>query len=133
MARARGQPRQSISTPVRTSKIPLNDDSAEKANRVKERTLLQSIQKQKMLAAASPGARRQTLGAEGSPKTPRNIGARDGAIDAVTPLRKVPILANFEEMMKMATDNVGFPLGLLPRWADVGRRKSMPQTHGTLH
>ena len=114
MARARGQARQSISTPSRTTKIPLNDDSAEKANRLKERTLLQSIQKQKMMAAASPGTRRQTLtgAVDGAPKTPRSslggaaVVSSQGAIDTVTPLRKVPILANFEEMMKMATDNV---------------------------
>ncbi len=27
--------------------------------------------------------------------------------NAVTPMKRVPILANFEEWMKMATDNVG--------------------------
>jgi condensin complex subunit 2 len=118
MARARGQARQSnVATPARTTKIPLNDDSAEKAKRLRERSLLQSIQKQKMKAAASPGNRRQTIGTDGSPKTPRNVGTtRSGegiGIDAVTPLRKVPILANFEEWMKMATDNVGALRALL--------------------
>ena len=54
--------------------------------------------------------------ASDSPKTPRNHAARgkenhgDGSLDAVaatamTPMKRVPILANFEEWMKMATDN----------------------------
>ena len=110
MARSNRQNR--VATPSRTTLIPLNDDNAEKAERAKERSLLQSIQKQKMMAAASPGARRQTIASDGSsPRTPRNVGSsqREGTVDTVTPLRKVPILANFEEWMKMATDNVGPP------------------------
>lgn len=120
--------------------IPLNDDSAEKANRQKERTLMQSIQKQKMLAAASPGLRRQTLtgAVEGLPRTPRNslggaAASSQGPIDTVTPLRKVPILANFEEMMKMATDNVRVFLWLPSahtRRLTFRRRKSTLQTRG---
>ena len=54
--------------------------------------------------------------ASDSPKTPRSQAARgkenieDGglavvAASAMTPLKRVPILANFEEWMKMATDN----------------------------
>lgn len=82
---------------------------------MKERSLLHSIQKDKMMAVASPASRRLTVGTvgtDGSPKTPRNIGMRnsiapDGLLDAVTPLKRVPILANFEEWMKLATDNVG--------------------------
>ena len=45
-----------------------------------------------------------------SPTTPRGSGqrGRDSDVDrrrAVTPMKRVPILANFEEWMKMATDN----------------------------
>jgi condensin complex subunit 2 len=51
-----------------------------------------------------------------NPKTPRRVGDRgkenelDGGVmmvggAAVTPMKRVPILANFEEWMKMATDN----------------------------
>ena len=45
-----------------------------------------------------------------SPATPRGSGhrGRDNDADgrrAVTPMKRVPILANFEEWMKMATDN----------------------------
>ncbi|KAL7268047.1 hypothetical protein RUND412_009345 [Rhizina undulata] len=98
-----------------TIKIPLNDDNAEKAKRLKRRTILHDIQMNKIVAAATP-SRRQTLTGEaasaiGTPKTPRNVNvmrggvAGDGPLDAVTPLRKVPILANFEEWMKLATDN----------------------------
>lgn len=139
-----------VATPSRTTRIPLNDDNAEKAERAKERSLLQSIQKQKMMAAASPGARRQTVASDGSsPRTPRNVGSshREGTVDTVTPLRKVPILANFEEWMKMATDNVGPPLPsfiiiavlvlsfsvLRELKNNVVYRKSTPQTLGTSH
>ena len=111
MVRPRGARQSLASTPAHTTqKIPLNDDSAEKANRNKERSLQQSIQKERIRAAASPGGRRVTLGSDGSPKTPRNVNGRpvagQGSGDTVTPLRKVPILANFEEWMKLATDNV---------------------------
>jgi condensin complex subunit 2 len=98
MARSRGGP----ATPVRTTKIPLNDDSAEKAKRARERNLLQSIQKQKMMAAASPGVRRQS---GGDAMTPRRV-TMGGAEDVITPMRRAPLLANWEEMMKLATDNV---------------------------
>lgn len=55
--------------------------------------------------------RRYTLDREGSesPTTPRPSGHRGRTSDvngrAVTPMKRVPILANFEEWMKMATDN----------------------------
>lgn len=69
-----------------------------------------------MAAAASPAASRAGTVAQNSPRTPRNVGSRgwaeSAALDAVTPLRKVPILANFEEMMKMATDNVSGAPGI---------------------
>lgn len=38
---------------------------------------------------------------------------------AVTPMKRVPILANFEEWMKMATDNV-CPQYWSARWALIG-------------
>lgn len=46
-----------------------------------------------------------------SPRTPRGSGGRGRESDvdalgrAVTPMKRVPLLANFEEWMKMATDN----------------------------
>ncbi|CCX06974.1 condensin complex subunit 2/barren [Pyronema domesticum] len=103
MARSRSENRRQsgVSTPIRTTMIPLNDDSAEKAKRQKERTLLQSIQRQKMLAAASPSARADV----GSPITPRSVGQRGETIDAVTPLKKVPLLANWEQWLKAVSDN----------------------------
>ena len=63
-------------------------------------------------AAASPSKRR-SMGADGTPRTPRSaergdLGSPSLAIvggSAVTPMKRVPILANFEEWMKMATDN----------------------------
>lgn len=96
------------------TKIPLNDDVAEKAKRFKKRSMLRGLQANEIVAAASP-ARRQTIGSTDDPTTPRNLPALrggvagEGPIDAVTPMRKVPILANFEEWMKLATDNVSIP------------------------
>lgn len=51
----------------------------------------------------------------GNPESPRTPNSQDKENDAlgviggnaVTPMKRVPILANFEEWMKMATDNVG--------------------------
>lgn len=64
----------------------------------------------KITAAVTPG-RRVTIGGDDRGESPvhtplRGGVAGDGPLDAVTPLRKVPILANFEEWMKLATDNV---------------------------
>jgi condensin complex subunit 2 len=69
-------------------------------------------------AAASPVRRlnNYSRAASDSPKTPRSNALRgkenaeDGglaivAASAMTPMKRVPILANFEEWMKMATDN----------------------------
>lgn len=69
-------------------------------------------------AAASPVRKLNNYdrAASDSPKTPRPQVARgkenveDGgfsvvAASAMTPMKRVPILANFEEWMKMATDN----------------------------
>ena len=69
-------------------------------------------------AAASPVRKLNNYqrAASGSPKTPRTNAARgkesmeDGGLavvgtSAMTPQKRVPILANFEEWMKMATDN----------------------------
>lgn len=58
-------------------------------------------------AAATPVRKRKSF-AGGSPGTPGK--ENDGDVFAtgsnVTPVKRVPILANFEEWMKMATDNV---------------------------
>lgn len=63
-------------------------------------------------AAASPVRKAQSVGGSGSPRTPNNGDKENGnqlqvvGGNAVTPVKRVPILANFEEWMKMATDNV---------------------------
>ena len=55
-------------------------------------------------AAASPARKRKSLG--DGPQTPSQDDDEYGvAGNAVTPMKRVPILANFEEWMKMATDN----------------------------
>ncbi|KAI9832384.1 MAG: hypothetical protein M1819_004372 [Sarea resinae] len=104
-------------TPQKQSpvKIPLNDDRREKAVRLQSRQALHDLQMNQLKAAATPV--RKVMAdrvVSGSPKTP--LGGRgkenegDGDLmvvggGAMTPMKRVPILANFEEWMKMATDN----------------------------
>ncbi|KAK6362801.1 hypothetical protein TWF730_000256 [Orbilia blumenaviensis] len=92
--------------PGTTITIPLNDDDSEKARRNAKRQTLQEAQLHKIIAAATP---RKSTGANdgGSPMIMSTPAARGGvnAVNAQTPVKKVPILANFEEWMKMATDN----------------------------
>lgn len=66
-------------------------------------------------ATASPIRKRKSMGVTGT-ASPGNDDVRDKENDgfeitnvggnAVSPAKRVPILANFEEWMKMATDNV---------------------------
>ncbi|KAJ5675791.1 hypothetical protein N7462_008688, partial [Penicillium macrosclerotiorum] len=100
------------STPHKNSpiKIPLNDDMGEKAARKEARQALHDRQMNQIKAAVKTPmpARRYREGSD-SPSTPRGSSHRGRESDvsgrAVTPMKRVPILANFEEWMKMATDN----------------------------
>jgi condensin complex subunit 2 len=102
--------------------MPLNDDAQEKAKRLQSRHALHDIQMNEIKAAASPTRklnsfeRANSSSPSSNPKTPRRGGDRgkenehDGGLlnvggVAATPMKRVPILANFEEWMKMATDN----------------------------
>ena len=102
------------------SRIPLNDDAQEKAKRLQSRHALHDIQMNQIKAAASPMRKLTNFDRAGNsspssnPKTPRRIPGKENDLDggvmmvggtAVTPMKRVPILANFEEWMKMATDN----------------------------
>ena len=98
-----------------SARIPLNDDRAEKSVRFQSRQALHEIQMNQIKAAATPVRKRRSLAhpSSGSPRTPStqtqdNEGSPGLAVvgSAVTPMKRVPILANFEEWMKMATDNV---------------------------
>lgn len=91
-------------SPVKTMSIPLNDDRSEKAARLQSRHMAHSKQLHELKAAATPNKKRKSLGAEG-PETPSQEDGFGVRGDAVTPMKRVPILANFEEWMKMATDN----------------------------
>ncbi|KAK6821472.1 hypothetical protein RU639_007962 [Aspergillus parasiticus] len=105
------------STPHKNSpiKIPLNDDMGEKAARMEARQARHDRQMDQIKAAVkTPMPPRRYTGHERgssmSPITPRGSGhrGRESDVDgrrAVTPMKRVPILANFEEWMKMATDN----------------------------
>ena len=86
--------------------------------RLQSRQALHDLQMNTLKAAASPLRKLNNYNraASDSPKTPRSNAARgkenmeDGglaviAASAMTPMKRVPILANFEEWMKMATDN----------------------------
>lgn len=95
------------------NRIPLNDDEGEKAARMEARQALHDRQMSQIKAAVKtpmPPRRFTTYDREGSdsPATPRGSGrgrVSDVNGRAVTPMKRVPILANFEEWMKMATDN----------------------------
>lgn len=99
-------------------RIPLNDDAEEKGKRISSRKALYEKQINEIKAAATPrkgSVRLEDLenASPGSdPRTPRaarggDIGDEDVTVGGVgvTPMKRVPILANFEEWMKMATDN----------------------------
>ncbi|KAL8781139.1 MAG: hypothetical protein Q9213_006139 [Squamulea squamosa] len=99
-------------------KIPLNDDRKEKAVRLQSRQALHDLQMNTLKAAATPLRRsnKDQRVASDSPKTPCTQASRDKenledggltilAHHAMTPMKRVPLLANFEEWMKMATDN----------------------------
>ncbi|KAI1643461.1 barren [Daldinia loculata] len=100
-------------------KIPLNDDVQEKRGRLHSRRALYEKQINELQAAAATPAKkvghRLADGENGSPRsnphTPRRVMDDDddvyvaGTNSGVTPMKRVPILANFEEWMKMATDN----------------------------
>lgn len=86
----------------------------EKAARMEARQALHDRQMNQIKAAVKtplPPRRRTSYerGGSTSPTTPRHTGrSRDSDVygqRAVTPMKRVPILANFEEWMKMATDN----------------------------
>lgn len=108
-------------------RIPLNDDAQEKKGRLHSRKALheKQISELQQAAAATPakkaGFRLADLDNASPRPSPRTPGrGRDGYVDdddddddndvvvvgsGVTPMKRVPILANFEEWMKMATDN----------------------------
>lgn len=92
----------------------------EKAKRLQSRHARHDMQMNQIKAAASPMRKLSTFERAGSsspssnPKTPRRtVGDTDdlaGGVmmvggTAMTPMKRVPLLANFEEWMKMATDN----------------------------
>ncbi|KAI9808233.1 MAG: hypothetical protein M1825_004690 [Sarcosagium campestre] len=98
--------------------IPLNDDAREKAVRLQSRQALHDLQLNQLKAAASPMRKLNNYerAASSSPRTPQDtsrgqnreieptgLGVLGNA--SSTPSQRVPILANFEEWMKMATDN----------------------------
>jgi condensin complex subunit 2 len=95
-------------TPI---KVPLNDDRQEKAIRRHAQQEAQRNSMRASTATATPG-RRTLHGADhDSPQTPSQDqdDMPDITGNAVTPGNRgvMPLLANFEEWMKMATDNVG--------------------------
>ncbi|KAF7718382.1 Condensin complex subunit 2/Barren family protein [Penicillium ucsense] len=101
------------STPQKNApiRIPLNDDMGEKAARMEARQALQDRQMNQIKAAVKTPmpARRYREDGDEDLDTPRGSNHRGRDSDApgrgVTPMKRVPILANFEEWMKMATDN----------------------------
>ncbi|KAG6102608.1 hypothetical protein E4U30_003826 [Claviceps sp. LM220 group G6] len=105
-------------SPFKSSiKIPLNDDAHEKGQRMNSRKALQEKQINEIRAAATPRkslARLDDLenATPGPPMATPKAGRIADMMEEVTmggasatPVKRVPILANFEEWMKMATDN----------------------------
>ncbi|KAI0160316.1 condensin complex subunit 2/barren [Xylariaceae sp. FL1272] len=97
-------------------KIPLNDDAQEKKGRLVSRRALHEKQINELQAAAATPAKKaafrladlENASPRSGPATPRRAGDDDDVMvmgSGVTPMKRVPILANFEEWMKMATDN----------------------------
>jgi condensin complex subunit 2 len=101
-------------------RIPLNDDAQERGKRMNSRKALHEKQINEIKAAASSTPRKSGVRLDdlenaspgSNPRTPRGSrGPGDDGDDTVTvggvttPMKRVPILANFEEWMKMATDN----------------------------
>jgi condensin complex subunit 2 len=116
---------QTTSINRKSCRIPLNDDAQEKAQRSHGRKAAHEAQINQLRAAATSTPRKssstfnnlQNVDSPGSPRTPRRRKSGNNPIivdddedvvvggKAVTPMKRVPILANFEEWMKMATDN----------------------------
>jgi len=99
-----------LSTKIFASSSSLNDDSAEKRARREEKAANKHLERQKVVAAAAHGSPLRRTSGVGTASTPPRTPNGTAVIQAVddrpaTPVRKVPILANFEEWMKMATDN----------------------------
>ncbi|EQL02797.1 condensin complex component cnd2 [Ophiocordyceps sinensis CO18] len=77
-------------------KIPLNDDAQEKGRRMNSRKALHERQINEIKAAATPRKNNARLD---------DFENASPGSASVTPMKRVPLLANFEEWMKMATDN----------------------------
>lgn len=102
------------------NRIPLNDDKHEKAVRFQSRQALYDLQINNLRAAAVSPMRRVSghdgaRGSHGSPHTPQGTISHEVGLNgdimaaaagkSMTPLQRVPILANYEAWIKMATDN----------------------------
>jgi condensin complex subunit 2 len=106
----RAKPTHRVAAPLKSlaAESSFNDDSAEKRKRREERVANKHLERQKVVAAATHGSPLRSSNhtvPTSPPRTPNGtvLQSVDGPH---TPVRKVPILANFEEWMKMATDNV---------------------------
>lgn len=99
------------------NRIPLNDDAQERGQRIQSRKALHDRQINEIKAAVTPrkGSLRlddiENTTPTSNAGTPRPRHSLDGddpvtiGGKSLTPVKRVPILANFEEWMKMATDN----------------------------
>ncbi|CAG8806821.1 19466_t:CDS:2, partial [Racocetra persica] len=101
--------RHSVGSPLKNQReftVPLNDDASEKRHRRK--SLVDSVRRSLLFASPSAVASgSETQHAPGSRmSTPQRVGTL--SIEAVTPIPQIPVeqmYLNFEEWMKMATDN----------------------------
>lgn len=92
----------------------MNDDKQEKKGRLYSRQARHERERSEIRAAATPSRNRrqddEDAGDASDPRTPHHGAGGDDDVlyvggTGVTPMKRVPLLANFEEWMKMATDN----------------------------
>src|SRR5208337_2925361 len=101
----RTKPTHRVAAPLKSlaAESSLNDDSAEKRKRREERVANKHLERKKVVAAATHGSPLRNsnhIAPTSPPRTPNGtvLQSVDGPH---SPVRKVPILANFEEWMKM--------------------------------
>ncbi|CCX35405.1 Condensin complex subunit 2 [Taphrina deformans PYCC 5710] len=94
-------PQKQRQSPAKFVKLTEHDDSEERRERTASKIAKGHERARSIVHASST---RRASGIHGSPSTPLRNGAFDATLPA-SPAMKMPILANFEEWMKMATDN----------------------------
>lgn len=94
-------PQKQRQSPAKFVRLTEHDDLNERRERAATKIAEGQERVKSIVQMSSP---RKSLSTGGAPLTPRRHNGFDSS-PATTPISKMPILANFEEWMKMATDN----------------------------